>query len=824
MHFKNTLIFFAMCTLALLLSANSHAEPPVVINIHGQLIASDGGPITGSRAFEVTFYDSETDGAAIGSSLSGFVGLSPEGLFNIEVEPPAGILTAPDIWYSLGVDTDIPADDDASDDIFPNRIRVFSVPFALQAQEVVGVTADRVGNGTVDDTEFDALDGVTSNLQTQLDAIDTSGIATNATNIATNTADIATNAANTATNTADIATNTANIATNTTNIAQNAADISQNTSDIATNAVNIATNTANIGANTTNIAQNASDIATNATNIATNTSVIDTNTTNIALNTANIALKANSADVYAKSAADTAFVDAAGDTMSGTLGVDTINEATADAGVTAEGVTLQDSYLALSSITAPGDTTDKLYNVGGQLFFNGIQVDATSVNKDAINNAGTLGFLWSDAEISDTLTLSSSASVDNGAFSALSDLNDESAIGTGAAQVAAGDHTHNLQDLGGAVTDAQVPDALTIQGGSVNNDSFSALGDLAAESAIGTGAAQVAAGDHSHNLQDLGGAVTDAQVPDNITITEADTLASVTARGATTNQNITLGGAAQSITFTNATGVVAINSDSALGLGLEGITILNGSMTNVGRTQYNNDSASSPAMTYSSDPDTGIHRPGANQLAMVTGGTARLTVDNTEVNMTGNILEIASGSAPGTTTNKLYNAGGNLYFNGTQLNGGGGSAAEIIWEGGANISNYGTTAYPYSGSIDLSQDIRHNQLTGVYSGPFPLSRLSRTITEIRARIAIGEAFPGAQRPGLQYQIRKISTGALEHNVTAVIDLLSLTADTWVTLPIDASATNRTVEPDEFLVMYTSTISGTDDGAGEIRYVQEVVVE
>ena len=51
--------------------------------------------------------------------------------------------------------------------------------------------------------------------------------------------------------------------------------------------------------------------------------------------------------------------------------------------------------------------------------------------------------------------------------------------------LAAGDHGHTLSALSGSVTDAQVPDALTISSGTVNNNSFSALSDLTAESAIG---------------------------------------------------------------------------------------------------------------------------------------------------------------------------------------------------------------------------------------------------------------------------------------------------------------------------------------------------
>ncbi len=512
------------------------AAPPAAINIHGQLLSASGSPVSGARAYSVQFHDASTAGSLLGGSLTGTVDVSTDGLFNLSVEPPAEILTSPDVWYSLGVDTDEPVDNSAADDVFPSRIRVYSVPFALQAQEAIEIAASGVGNGSVDNTEFEALDGVTSGIQAQIDAIDTSGIATNT------------------------------------------ADIAQLETDVAA--------------------------------------------------------KANSTDVYTKTESDSTFVAVAGDTMSGPLGVDTVNEATLNAGVTADGVTLKDSYVGLAPITAPGDTTGKLYNVAGSLFFNGVAVGGTTVDKDAINNNGTLGFDWLDAELDNALTIAG-GTVNNDSFSALSDLGAESAIGSAMGQVAAGDHGHTLSDLSGSVTDAQVPDALTISSGTVNNNSFSALSDLGAESAIGSSTGQVAAGDHGHTLSALSGSVTDAQVPDTITISGVDAA---------------------------------------------------------------DDAAGTPSITYASDPNTGIHRPGADQLALVTNGTARLSVDNAEVNLLNNILEITSGSAPGTTTNKLYNSSGNLFWNGTQLDAGGGGAD-------TDTMNWTGYIYDFGGPLSIFKQV-----------------------------------------------------------------------------------------------------------------------
>ena len=620
-----------ICLLGLLGPA-IHAAPPAAINLHGQLLGADGFAVSGDRVYQVMFYDAETAGNVLGSALTGTVAVSEDGLFNLAVTPPAAILTAGEVWYAIGVDTDEPADGDASDDVFPSRVRVYSVPFALQAQEVVGVDADRVGGGMVDNTEFDALDGVTGNIQAQLDAVDTTAIAQH-------TTDIAANAANIATNTSDIMTHAANIATN--------------TSDIATNAGNI---------------------STNSTNIAANTTAIGTNTTNIAANAAALALKANTADVYTQSAADSAFVDASGDTMSGALGVDTLTEATADAGLTAEGVLLKDSYVGLAQITAPADTAGKLYNVSGNLFFGGTQLGLTNLDKDGINNSGTLGFDWLDSEVADALTIQG-GSVNNDSFSALSDLTAESAIGSGAGQVAAGNHGHTLSALSGAVTDAQVPDTITINGGTVNNNAFSAISDLMAESAIGTGAGQVAAGNHGHTLSALSGAVTDGQVPDALTIQG----------GSVNNDSFS---AISDLMAETAVGTGS--SQVAAGNHAHAFSAITGSVTDaqvpdnitINRVSAADDSASAPSFAYASDPNTGMFRPSADQLALATGGSARLTVGNAETHFSGNTLQIASNTAPATTTNKLYNTGGNLFWNGTQLDTGGGDTDTLSWTAG----------------------------------------------------------------------------------------------------------------------------------------------
>ena len=156
--------------LLLALGAPTWANPPETVNVHGSLVASDGTPLSGSRAYVVRFFDAESGGTQLGGDVTGMVLVSDEGLFNLPVIVPPAALAASALWYELGIDTDAPPDGDAGDDIFPQRIRVHSVPFALEAGTAAHVDAVNIGGGTVSNTEFNYLAGVTQPIQTALDA------------------------------------------------------------------------------------------------------------------------------------------------------------------------------------------------------------------------------------------------------------------------------------------------------------------------------------------------------------------------------------------------------------------------------------------------------------------------------------------------------------------------------------------------------------------------------------------------------------------------------------------------------------------------------
>lgn len=146
------------------------AQPPDTSIIHGQLADSGGAPITGTREYALRFFDAAVDGAQLGGEISAQVTLSAEGLFSIAFVPPAEVLDVPEVWYELAVDTSPVPDGVGAGDRFAERVRMYSVPFALVARQAAHVPVEGVGDGSVTVEEFMALLGVTGSIQAQLDA------------------------------------------------------------------------------------------------------------------------------------------------------------------------------------------------------------------------------------------------------------------------------------------------------------------------------------------------------------------------------------------------------------------------------------------------------------------------------------------------------------------------------------------------------------------------------------------------------------------------------------------------------------------------------
>ena len=109
-------------------------------------------------------------------------------------------------------------------------------------------------------------------------------------------------------------------------------------------------------------------------------------------------------------------------------------------------------------------------------------------------------------------------------------------------------------------------------------------------------------------------------------------------RRGTTGQHSAFTGAVGEVTVDTEKKTVCIHDASQIG----GFPLLREDFSN---SNLALGSLSSCALKFAGDPDTGIISPGANQLSLVTGGFARLTIDSSgvvtipgNVNITGNIV------------------------------------------------------------------------------------------------------------------------------------------------------------------------------------------
>jgi hypothetical protein len=509
----------------------------------------------------VQFYDAASGGTALGAAYTGNVTVSPSGVFNLPLTPPPGIFTAAEVWYELGIDTDEPVDNSAADDVFNGRIQVQSVPFALQAAEAGHVALENVGDGSISQTELSALEGITSSIQAQFDLLGTGAgdfqdalDALNAEQDAQDTA-IALRAV-----AGDVYTKVE-------------IDGQQGTQDNAIAAK-----------------ADASDVYTK-TEIDGQQGTQDTT----------IAAKADASDVYTKTESDSNFVAVVGDTMTGALAISDSTASTSDstgaltvaggAGVGGDlnvgGEASADALTLASAGAPPGVTTDKLYNVGGALFFDGTELnaggalgssiesseitDGTIATEDIANNAVTtakLGFL----------------AVENAQLAA-------SAVTT--SKVANGTIT-NLKLFDNAVTSIKIQNDEIVDA-DINSSANISTSKLNAN--------VVVSGEGNAQLTNDAGYLT----------AEADTLTAVTGRGASTSTQITLNGGVRTDTVSEVT--------AANGVSVDGVKLKD------------------------------------------------------------SFVELSSIAAPSPTTNRLYNEGGTLKFNGTALGGGGGTKYTFInWD------------------------------------------------------------------------------------------------------------------------------------------------
>lgn len=146
----------------------AYADPPSTINIRGQLLDAQGHALSGDRDYQVQFYDASAGGTTLGDPITGTTEVSPEGLFNIQALLPPSALLAPELWYEVAISSSSVPGPLTGSDMFPDRVKVESVPFAIQSAESNHVDVSGIGSGTVLDNEFGFLSGLTGGIQDQL--------------------------------------------------------------------------------------------------------------------------------------------------------------------------------------------------------------------------------------------------------------------------------------------------------------------------------------------------------------------------------------------------------------------------------------------------------------------------------------------------------------------------------------------------------------------------------------------------------------------------------------------------------------------------------
>ena len=114
-------------------------------------------------------------------------------------------------------------------------------------------------------------------------------------------------------------------------------------------------------------------------------------------------------------------------------------------------------------------------------------------------------------------------------------------------------------------------------------------------------------------------------------------------RRGTTGQHSAFTGAVGEVTVDTEKKTVCIHDASQIG----GFPLLREDFSN---SNLALGSLSSCALKFAGDPDTGIISPGANQLSLVTGGFARLTIDSSGVvTIPGNVTINGTFNVTGTT-------------------------------------------------------------------------------------------------------------------------------------------------------------------------------
>ncbi len=122
-------VFMTLLIFIILWKSSVWAVPETT-TIQGSIEAPSGGPVLGTLDYIISFHTDAVGGNEL-ASVTGEVSISKAGRFSIDTVLPPVVLSATDVWYELAID--VGEDGLDTSDRFPERVRIHSVPFALQS-------------------------------------------------------------------------------------------------------------------------------------------------------------------------------------------------------------------------------------------------------------------------------------------------------------------------------------------------------------------------------------------------------------------------------------------------------------------------------------------------------------------------------------------------------------------------------------------------------------------------------------------------------------------------------------------------------------------
>ena len=239
-------------------------------------------------------------------------------------------------------------------------------------------------------------------------------------------------------------------------------------------------------------------------------------------------------------------------------------------------------------------------------------------------------------------------------------------------------------------------------------------------------------------------------------------------RGGTTSEHATFTGANKEVTVDTTKKTLVVNDGATVG----GHPLMR---ENASNSALALGSAGTPSLKFTGDTNTGIYSPGADQLAISTNGTQRLTID-----ASGNVISAGNLYANGTNGLVLFNAdptnynvsrsGGDLTFKGgatVNVSAGGGTSTLVL-------SNSPYAAFNVGGSERARIDSSGRLLVGTSTSqsiPFPNGNSTPRVLQVDSFDYVGigivsNAFTG--NPTRPATLTLSRTGSNSDRTTAVL--------------------------------------------------------